>query len=97
MFEKNTLFYAANVEPEIARMFKAFDSGNGESAEKFKNKTIIMIDTILDLNEISQAGREEWFTMRNLVQGYEHLDSFSRKVVSEFGKPFSQKFARQFA
>lgn len=96
MFEKNTLFYAANVEPEIARMFKAHDQGNHEVAEKFKARTVDMISKILSLHELSSAGREEWFVVRNLVIGYNKLDPFSRRVVLSFGKPFSEKFMRSF-
>ena len=92
MFEKNTLFYAANIEPEIARMFKAHDQGNLDVALKFKARTLDMISKILSLHEISSAGREEWFAVQNLVMGYDKLDSFSRKVLLSFGKPFSEKF-----
>lgn len=92
MFEKNTLFYAANIEPEIARMFKAHDQGNTESALKFKARTLDMITKILALHEINNAGREEWFAIQNLVMGYDKLDSFSRRVLLLFGKPFSEKF-----
>lgn len=97
MFEKNTLFYAANVEPEIARMFKAHDQGNTDSALKFKVRALDMIAKILSLHEISMAGREEWFVIQNLVMGYDKLDSFSRQVLISFGRPFSEKFMRQLA
>lgn len=97
MFEKNTLFYAANVEPEIARMFKAHDQGNTDSALKFKTRTLDMVSKILSLREISPAGREEWFVVQNLVLGFDKLDSFSRQVLLSFGKPFSEKFTRQFS
>lgn len=96
MFEKNTLFYAANIEPEIARMFKAHDQGNTDATLKFKTRTLDMITKILSLGEVSTAGREEWFTVQNLVAGYDKLDPFSRHVLLSFGKPFSEKFMRQF-
>lgn len=96
MFEKNALFYAANIEPEISRMFKAHDQGNTPSAIKFKNRTLDMISKILSLRETGPAGREEWFAIQNLVQGYDKLDSFSRHVLLSFGKPFSEKFMREF-
>lgn len=95
MFEKNTLYYAANVEPEIARMFKAHDQGNTATALKFKARTLDMISKILSLHETSGAGREEWFAVQNLVMGYDKLDSFSRRVLLLFGKPFSEKFMHQ--
>ncbi|MDO8603976.1 MAG: hypothetical protein Q7K40_01005 [bacterium] len=94
MFEKNTLFYAANIEPEIARMFKAHDQGHTDIAKKFQARTLDMISKILSSREISPAGREEWFAVQNLVRGYDNLDSFSRQVLLSFGKPFSEKFMR---
>lgn len=97
MFEKNTLFYAANVEPEIARMFKAHDHGNSEVALKFQSRTLDMVSKILSLGETSPAGREEWFAVKNLVLGYDKLDPFSRQVLLGFGRPFSEKFMRQFS
>lgn len=97
MFEKNTLFYAANVEPEIARMFKAHDQGDTAVALKFKVRTLDMIAKILSLHEISNAGREEWFAIQNLVIGYDKLDSFSRRVLLSFGRPFSEKFMRDLS
>ncbi|KKU80600.1 MAG: hypothetical protein UY07_C0039G0003 [Parcubacteria group bacterium GW2011_GWA1_47_8] len=97
MFEKNTLFYAANVEPEIARMFKAHDQGNTDVALKFQARTLEMISKILSLGEVNPAGREEWFTIQNLVMGYDKIDSFSRQVLLSFGKPFSEKFMRQWS
>ena len=95
MFEKNTLYYAANIEPEIARMFKAHYQGNTDTALNFKTRTLVMISKILSLHEISMAGREEWFAIQNLVMGYDKLDSFSRHVLLSFGKPFSEKFMHQ--
>jgi hypothetical protein len=97
MFEKNTLFYAANIEPEIARMFKAHDQGNTDAALKFKVRTLEMISKILLLDEIGPAGREEWFVIRNLVLGHDKLDSSFRQILLSFGKPFSEKFMRQFS
>lgn len=94
MFEKNTLFYAANVEPEIARMLKAHDQGNTDAALKFKARTLDMISKILSLGEVSSAGREEWLAIQNLVTGYDKLDPFPRQVLLSFGKPFSEKFMR---
>jgi len=95
IFEKNSLFYAANVEPEIARMFKAYDQGHTDIALKFRDQVLDMISKILSLGEISAAGREEWFAIQNLVMGYSKLDSFSRQVLLSFGKPFSEKFMYQ--
>ena len=97
VFEKNTLFYAANVEPEIARMFKAHDQGNTDAAFKFQTRILDMISKIFSLHETSNAGREEWFAIQNLVMGYDKLDSFSRRVLLSFGKPFSEKFMRQLS
>jgi len=90
--QKDSLFFAANVEPEIARMFKAHDAGQKEIADNFKTRTVKMIDEILVRKEFSPAGREEWFSIRNMVEGYDKLDAYARQVVLAYGKPFSLKF-----
>lgn len=95
--QKDSLFYAANVEPEIARMFKAHDAGQSDIAEKFKLRTLDMIDHILALREFSPAGREEWLTIRNLTAAYDMLDVYMRRVLLGYAKPFSYKFMKQFA
>jgi len=94
--EKDSFFYAANVEPEIARMFKAYNAGQKEVAEKFKNISIKMVDEILTKQEISSVGREEWFTIRNMIEGYENLDTYMKQVLLFYGRPFSEKFMKQF-
>jgi hypothetical protein len=96
MFEKNSLFYAANIEPEITRMFRAYDNTKYDEAEMFKNKSLEIISNILSAKDISTAGREEWFAIRNLIDGYRDLDQTSKQILLSFGKPFSQKFMNEF-
>src|ERR1700741_3164936 len=97
MIKRNILFYAANIEPEIARIFKAYDQGNIVLAEDFKNKTVLIIDNILAQKDLSKAGHEEWYTIQNLILGYDKLDSSERKIALDFGQPFSQKFMNQLS
>jgi hypothetical protein len=97
MIQKNALFYMANLEPEIGRMFRAYDSGKNEIADKFRDKSLQIVDTILESKEVKPAGREEWFGIRNLIAGYDKLDLYSRKVLENFGLPFSMKFMSQYA
>ena len=92
---KNTLFYAANLEPEIARMFRAHDEGKYDEAEKFKERSLDMVSKILSLNEINGAGREEWLVIRNMIEGYDKLDKASREIILSYGKPFSEKLMYQ--
>ena len=46
--------------------------------------------------EISSVGREEWFTIRNMIEGYENLDTYMKQVLLFYGRPFSEKFMKQF-
>ncbi len=78
-------------------MFAAFDRGHLDTAENFKKRAEDMIGKILSLGEISPAGREEWFALRNLVAGYDLLDAESRQIVLSFATPFSQKYMQQFS
>ena len=85
----------ANVEPEISRMFRAFDSGNTENANKFRDRTITMIDSALSFPDISAGGHTEWTTLRLMINNYNKLDPYARKLVLSYGIPFSIKFAKQ--
>jgi len=90
---RDSLFYAANFEPEVVRMFKAYDASQKDVAEKFKERALAITDEILTKKEFSSAGREEWFSVRNLLLGYDQLDAYARQVLLTFGRPFSYKFA----
>ncbi|KKS45016.1 MAG: hypothetical protein UV08_C0011G0014 [Parcubacteria group bacterium GW2011_GWA2_42_18] len=96
MIKKNSLFYMANLSPEIGRMFRAHDSGKKEIADQARNRALKVVDSVLTSNEIKPAGREEWSATRNLIAGYDLLDAFARKILESFGRPFSIKFMNQF-
>ena len=87
----------ANFDPEIGRMYKAFDTGKKEVANQFRDKSVEIVDKILDFKNVKPAGREEWYTIRNLILGYDKLDAYSRKVLEKFGIPFSVKFMNQYS
>lgn len=92
---KDSLFYAANFEPEVRRMAAAYESGQTDVALRFKAQALKITDEILSRREFPPAGREEWFCIRNLVLGYEKLDTYSRRALLSFGLPFSHKFVSQ--
>jgi hypothetical protein len=97
MLKKDSLFYMANFDPEIGRMFRAYDAGKKETADQFRDRSLKIIDTILNFTDVKPAGKEEWGTVRNLVEGYDKLDIYSRKVLGTFGQPFSIKFMNQYS
>ncbi|MEN9582230.1 MAG: hypothetical protein RL641_184 [Candidatus Parcubacteria bacterium] len=97
MIEKNALFYMANLYPEIGRLFSAFDSGKKEVADLAKDRALKVVDSVLAAPDVSKAGREEWSTVRNLIEGYAVLDVYSRQVLEKFGQPFSEKFMKQYS
>ena len=96
MIKKDSYFYMANLDPEIARMFRALDAGKKENADMFRDKSLQIVDAVLASPEVKSSGREEWGVVRNLILGYDNLDSYSRKVLEKFGLPFSMKFMSQF-
>ena len=95
MFEKDLLFYMANFDPEINRMDKAYRENNKEKFVLFKNKSLLVLNKIIESKELKGAGKEEWFTIRNIVEGYEHATPYMQKITCSFGLPFSEKFARR--
>ena len=45
--EKNSLFYMANLYPEIGRLFSFHDSGKIEAANNSKERALNIVDNIL--------------------------------------------------
>ncbi len=95
--EKNSLFYMANLYPEIARLFSFYDSGKIEAANNAKNRALGIVDAILDFKDIIPAGREEWNVIKNFILGYDKLDLFERKILERYAEPFSYKFINRYA
>jgi hypothetical protein len=97
MIKKDSSFYMANLDPEIGRMFRAFDAKKYENADMFRDKSLQIVNAILISPEVKSSGREEWSAIRELIIGYNVLDSYSRKVLEKFGTPFSIKFMNQYS
>jgi len=95
--EKNSLFYMANLYPEIGRMFSYYDSGKKEATENAKNRALNIVDTILSFKDIKPAGREEWSVIKNFILGYDKLDSYERIILLKYAEPFSFKFMKEYA
>ncbi|KKR79332.1 MAG: hypothetical protein UU24_C0011G0012 [Candidatus Nomurabacteria bacterium GW2011_GWA2_40_9] len=97
MIEKNSLFYMANLYPEIGRMFSFYDSGKIEAAQNAQKRSLGIIENILSFKDIKPAGREEWNTIRNFVLGYDKLGSYERSILEKYAQPFSYKFMREYS
>lgn len=91
--KRSALFYMANFEPEVARMIKSFEWHKKEQAEVFRTKTLAILKNIITAPETSAPAREEWTVIKNLVDGYEKLPLSKKKILANFGKPFSFKLA----
>lgn len=92
MIEKDSLFYMANLYPEIGRLFSFFDSGKIEAAENAKNRALSIVDKILFFKDIKPAGREEWSVIKNFILGYNKLDKYERSILEKYAEPFAYKF-----
>ncbi len=97
MIEKDSLFYMANMYPEIGRLFRAHSKNKRGVADNARDRALIIADSILACSDLSIAGKEEWFTFRNLIQGYETLDVFEWDIVQRYAEPFSYKFMSRYA
>ncbi|MEK7088997.1 MAG: hypothetical protein AAB913_02615 [Patescibacteria group bacterium] len=95
--KKNSLFYMANLYPEIGRMFSYYDSGKKKATENAKNRALGMVDVILSFKDIKPAGREEWYVVKNFILGYDKLDNYERTILEKYSQPFSFKFMNQYA
>lgn len=91
MFEKNILFYQANFDPEVNRMLKSLEEKKMNDYLVFKNKTLKIVQEILNFTEKS-AEKEEWSTIFILVDESEYINNEEKNILSKYGIPFSEKF-----
>lgn len=94
--EKNSLFYMANLYPEIGRLFSFLDSNKVEATKNAQMRALSIVDKILSFRDIKPAGREEWSVIKNFILGYDKLDKSERMILEKYAEPFSYKFMRQY-
>lgn len=95
--EKNSLFYMANLCPEIDRLLKYHNENKIEAANNARDRALGILDKILLFKDIKPAGREEWSVIRNFVLGYDKLDSYEQSILAKYAEPFSYKFMSQYS
>ena len=95
--EKNSLFYMANLYPEIGRLFSFLDSNKIEAANNAKIRALGIVDKILSFKDVKPAGREEWSVIKNFILGYDKLDIYERTILEKYAEPFSYKFIREYS
>lgn len=95
--KKDSLFYMANLYPEVSRMLSFYDSGKNEAAENAQHRALSITDTILSFKDIKPAGREEWNVLKNFIIGYKVLDLEERKILEKYTEPFAYKFMSQYS
>ena len=95
--ETNSLFYMANLYPEIGRMFSYYDSGKKEACDNARTRALNIVDTILSFRDVKPVGREEWSVIKNFILGLDNLDSYERTILEKYAQPFSFKFMNQYA
>lgn len=94
--ERDSLFYMANLYPEIGRMFAFYDSGKEEAAGNAQKRALDIVNKILDFSDIKSAGREEWSTIRDFIAEYDKLDPYRRVILEKYAAPFSYKFMNSY-
>jgi predicted dithiol-disulfide oxidoreductase (DUF899 family) len=94
--EKDSLFYMANLYPEIGRIFSFLDSNKIEAACNAKNRALGIVDKILSFRDVKPAGREEWSVIKNFILGYDKLDGYERSILEKYAEPFSYKFMLKY-
>ena len=94
--EKDSLFYMANIYPEIGRLFSFLDSQKFQAAENAKIRALGIVDKILSFKDIKPAGREEWSVVKNFILGCDKLDVYERIILEKYAEPFSYKFMLKY-
>ena len=94
--EKDSLFYMANLYPEIGRLFSFYDSNKIEAANNAKIRALDIVDHILAFQDIKPAGREEWSVVKSFILGYNKLDAYERNILEKYAEPFSYKFMQKY-
>lgn len=94
--EKNSIFYMANLYPEIGRLFSFFDSNKIEAANNAQIRSLDIVNKILSFRDIKPAGREEWSVIKNFILGYNKLDAYERSILEKYAEPFSSKFMLKY-
>ena len=95
--EKNSLFYMANLYPEIGRMYSFLDKELLEASQNAQKRALDITDHILSFKDIIPAGREEWGVIKNFILGYDKLDNYEREILEKYAEPFSYKFMNQYS
>ncbi len=95
--KKDSLFYMANLYPEIRRMFSFLDSGKIEAAQNAQIRSLDIVNKILNFRDIIPAGREEWNVVKNFILGFDKLDKYERIVLEKYAEPFSYKFMNNYS
>lgn len=94
--ERNSLFYAANFDPEVNRLFKSVQTGDVQKINMFKKVTLQTVENLLQGNDLSQGGKSEWSHIKDMVSNFENLDSGDQKFLCNYGAPFSYLFAKTY-
>ena len=99
--DTNSIQYKmANFSGEVARMIKAYDMNKLEIAEKFKDNAVGIANEACTSKEVSSAGREEWYTIKNMLEGYQQIDiQFKEEKTNKEEKDYeyfsSMKYIRE--
>ena len=93
--DTSSIFYKmANFSGEVERMEKAYFENRIELAEKFKSNAMSIAEAAIRSPLVKSAGKEEWYTVNNLLDGYTNIDSeYTKHVLLKFGEPFAISFA----
>jgi len=92
--ERSSLFYAANFDPEVNRLFKSVQTGDVQRINMFKKVTLQTVENLLQDRNLSRGGWAEWVQVKDMVSNFENLDPGDQKFLCNYGAPFSYLFAK---
>lgn len=92
---RDSLFYAANFDPEVNRLFKSVQAGDEERMKMFKKITLHTVDNLLKDENLSPGGKYEWKMVQDMVHNFENLNPNQQDLLCRYGAPFSYLFSKQ--
>ena len=92
MKNKKSLFYLANLGPEIARMFSFMKGGKEAYSISSKNNAIAIIDKVLDLEKSEGANYELSKLKTLIIEEQEKKDFTFESQLVRYCVPFGEQF-----
>jgi len=94
--KQNGDFYMANVYPEVGRLFEYHKNGDEVGASRSYERALKVVGSVLSSCDVPTYGKEEWWTLRNLISSYKVVTEQEKNIIFSFVEPFSCRFMKNY-